>query len=557
MIEPPSRQLSEVLGPALVVALWVAYSPSLYHPFFGVRAALLLIGVGPLLVLLVQHARHDQGGRAGLLLCLVAAVAAATSPLPMAALWGEANWGNGVLFVVCLVGLWAWGRTFTPTARMRVRVAMVLGLGINVAVAVLQQLDAVPPSLSMVDRPFGLTGNAVHLGALAAATLVLAVPAIGTLDLVGATACVLAGAGVQLAGGRSALGLLVVGVLLVARRARSVRVAVVALALTGASVLGAGLVPGAAPSATQRTAAGESSGSFRPRLEAWREAADAFADRPLLGAGPGRFRAATSPHRTLQAARLEGDSRFVDAHNFMIETAVTTGILGALALGAWLAVVARRSRGPWAGVAFLLLLAQLVEPMSVAITPIAALAAGLGSPPPSGDPVTGRRWTLARGVTTALGAVLASVLLIGEVSLQQGSLNFDRAALVRAESLLPHTWPTAPLVRVRVEGFYGAQDRDARRLAVLAARRAVAADPSDDASWSRLGQLEGVWGSQRRAATAYAEALQRNPWSVDALRGGAQAALAADDAGQVAELCSRLRKVTVKGRCGDRPMAAW
>lgn len=547
---------SEVLGPAFVAALAIAFSPALYQPFFAVRAALLLLALGPATGLLVLQARRDRTARLALALVCAAAVAMVASPAPMTSLWGESNWGTGFLFLFACISLWAWGRSFTARAIARSRIALLVGVAVNVAVAVLQQTGQVPTILAVVDRPFGLTGNAVHLGALCAATIVL-FSGDQRLRWPAATSIVVGAAGVQLSGGRSALALGVLAVVIVGIRSRSVRTAILTVSLAVAGVLAAGMIPGDAPSATSRAAAGEASGSFQPRIEAWRAAADAVAERPLTGHGPGRFRAATSPHRTLAAAQIDGDSRFADAHNLPIEFLVTSGLLGLLAFVLWVGMGALRARGPWAWFALLTALAQLVEPLSVAITPVTALAFGIAFPVAT-QPLR-RRWPLVGGATvmTAAAAVVALMLLIGQMQLQRGSIDFDRQALASAERLLPATWPTAALVTTRVEGFYGAQELPARRAAISAGRRAVQADPTDDRSWVRFGALEAVWGSKEAARAAYDEALGRNPWSIEGLRGRAQVAADAGDTSLAAQTCRRLKKVTERGRCADRPLADW
>lgn len=555
------RHPSEVVGPAFVVALWVAFSPALYHSFFALRGALLLVVLVPTLIILVRQARGDRAARAAVGLGIVAVIAAAASPWPEASLWGESNAGTGLLFVLSLLGLWAWGRTFTPLAQRRVRSAMFFGLIVNVAVAGLQQLAAVPETLAYHDRPFGLSGNAVHLGALCAATAVLALGHRQRLGRLSAVVLVTAGAGVQLAGGRSALALLVLALILVGARASSLRHAVLAVMFVGVGLGAAALLPGEAPTATARAAAGESSGSFEPRIQAWRAGAVAIRERPLLGAGPGRFRAATSPHRTLEAARADGDARFADAHNLFVELTVALGALGLIVVLLWLGLAARRLDAMWAQVALVLLLAQLVEPMSVAITPLTALVFGIAGASSRWSARSPRRRLGSSFVVTApltlAATALAAIFVVGEIELQRGSIDFAPSALASAERLIPPTWPTAALVQVRVEGFYGAQDLVARRSAVAAARRAVDADPSDDASWTRLGALEGVWGSKDAAAAAYDEALRRNPWSLEGLRGRAQVAVSSGDDDLAARLCRRLRKATADGRCANRSLSSW
>lgn len=559
MPSPPGegQHPSDVLAPALVSGLCIGFSAALYHPFFGIRAALVVAALGPGLVMLLSQARRDRLSRLALAFAAIAGVATLTSRRPQASLWGEANWATGLLFVWATCGLWAWGRTLTDVAKERCRLVLFGGVLANVAVAALQRVDAVPEVLSLVDRPFGLLGNAVHLGALCAGTVAVAAKG-KKLDLPGYGIVFVGAAGVQLSGGRSPLALLLLAVALIGLRTRSLATLGVVALLALAGLASPSVLPGEAPSATARAAAGEASGSFQPRLEAWSGAFEATAERPLLGHGPGRFRAATSPYRSLASAQLDGDGLFADAHNLFIEILVGTGLVGLVAFVVWIGWSARSARGGWAAVALVLLLAHLVEPLSVAITPMMALAFGMATRAPALLPVPRRRASVAVAVMATLGGVAAAAtLLVAEVQLQRGSLDFDRAALASAERLLPPTWPTAALVTTRVEGFYGAQDRQAQQAAVAAGRRAVAADPTDSRSWTRLGALEAVWGSPQRAQAAYAEALEVNPWSLDGLRGAAQAALDAAEPRRAAELCRRLRQATTVGACAEKPLEDW
>lgn len=550
---------SDVLAPAFVLSLGIGYSPALYHPFFAVRAAVLLLVVGPALFALVVQARTDVLARLLLAFVGVAGFATAFSRHPWASLWGEPNWGTGLLFVAVAGGIWAWARTLTHRAVARCRLALFGAVLANVGIAVLQRIDAVPSILESA-RAFGVTGNPVHLGALCAATSVLVVRE-RRLDPLGAIVIVAASIGVQLSGGRSALLLLVIGVGIVALRTRAIRTLAVLALLCASGIALASLLPGAAEnqSATSRAVASESSGSTRIRVDIWEAGALAATERPLLGHGPGRFGAATSPLRSLAVARIGGDARFTDAHNIFVEVLTTTGFLGLLLFLLWSGRAAFAARGDWSGVALLLLGAHLLQPLSLTSTPVMALALGIScrraAPATS---VRERRGLLLFPLASAAAGALAAVaLLSGEVQLQRGSVEFDRAAVASAESLLPQTWSSAPLVALRVEGFYAAQDAAARPAAVAAARRAVQADPANDQAWVRLGDLEGVWGSRLEARQAYAAALQRNPWSLGALRGAAKAA--ADDAevAQAAVLCRKLKRATAAGSCGGRPLVDW
>ena len=68
---------------------------------------------------------------------------------------------------------------------------------------------------------------------------------------------------------------------------------------------------------------------LRDRVLLYGEAWTAFADRPLLGWGPGNFEVATTPHRSLELMRLFGPTfYYTNAHDLFVEAFVGTGVLG-------------------------------------------------------------------------------------------------------------------------------------------------------------------------------------------------------------------------------------
>lgn len=541
----------------LVGLLLVGFSPSLYHYFFAPRAAVLLVAIGPGLVLLARRLRTDRASQFAVLFLAVAAASTVLSPAPARALVGAPNSGTGLLFLAAGVATWALGSAMSPLGRTRARGVFLGGVMVNVAVAVMQSTTPIPiTALALVDRPSGLTGNAVHLGALCAAAVPLVAKSRSRLGPASLVLLLLLGLGAQVSGGRSALAFLVIAAVGVAWRRPRTQALVVLVVLVAGVALG-GLLPGSStPSATQRVAAGAGGGSPLPRLHTWASVLPAIAERPLLGFGPGRFGEAASPRRTATIARLEGSDRlFRDAHNLVVEHATTTGVAGLATLLAWLALASRRARGSWAWCAAILAMAQLVEPMSVVATPLALLALGAGAPRP---PPPARQPVMAAGAGLALaGLVAAGALLVGEHQLQEGSLDFSVPALDRADQLLPKAWPTVPLVAVRVHGFYGASDPTSRLHAVRHAREAVERDPYDPATWLRRANLEAVWGSEEQARVAFERALRLDPWSGAAMLGLARMANETGNGDEVALLCRRAGKVLTRGRCAGRPVSTW
>lgn len=541
----------DVVAAAAAFLVPVAYLPLVDAPFWSPKAAVVLpaaaIGLTRLPALL--RTRLRPAALAALAFLSVATVSTVLSDDVRQATFGLYNWGTGLVFVLALVGCWALGASVTPAGRRSVTAGLVAGTAISSAVGALQLVvDLGVPFLGSPEggRATGLAGNPVHLAALALGVLAMAAAKAGErswwLVAVGAGA-----AAIQLSGSRFALLLLVPLVLaLAAHRGLRPSAVVVAAIVLGLAVGGAVTsVAGQGTSSSGRVAAlGASRGGFTARLETWTSSAHAVAERPVLGAGPGRFRAATSPHRTLALARAEGPDRlFEDGHNLAVEHAVTTGVLGVLALGAWLVLAAGAVRSvPIASFGVAVLGLHLVQPQSVGTTTLALLALGAASVGgEAAERPTGRGRRLAPAVAGALGAVLGGVLVTGDAALQRARLDFDDAASRSATSLLA-PWPAPATVRARLFAFEALSDpggpaqdeavrwrriassraRDSPRLAselaeaLLAAgreadalhelRRVVLLDPWSRRGWEAIARLSPD-PAERRLAESRVELL--------------------------------------------------
>lgn len=509
---------------AVAFLLPVAWLPGLASPSWAPKSAiaLLVAAVGlPRLVLLARSPRPGAA-RAALGLLGVATASTLTSGDFTTSVFGLYQWGTGLLFIAAVTGAWAIGASLSPEGRRAVRRGLSAGCLLTAGVGVGQLL--VPDLLyglpTIEDRATGLTGNPVYFGGLVAAALALVVPRATGRALL---AVALLAVAVQASGSRTALTMAILVVAVVAVRDGRRALPVVAALVVGLMMGGA--IGSVGASGSQRLAEGVEapSSGLTSRLEAWRSAPTAIADAPLLGAGPGRFRAATSRYRTLGMAQAEGSDRlFADAHNLAVEAVVTLGALGLLAHGAWLCLAVRRSGGPLAGFAIVLGVFALVEPQSVATGPVALLALGAAGPPvPSGSalPLIAKTFTCAI-VTAAL--VLAVMLLVGERHLELAARDFDVAAARRADRLLP-AWPEpAALI-----GWVGAatNETDALERTRTAYAAAAERDPTSSRTWNRLATLELKMGILDQARRHFAQALEHDPWSGQAMLGLARAAL--------------------------------
>jgi tetratricopeptide (TPR) repeat protein len=318
-------------------------------------------------------------------------------------------------------------------------------------------------------------------------------------------------------------------------------------------VVGGLLVPSSSPAISTGSERIASGGGFTARTEMWRVSADAVRERPLLGRGPGSFQAATTPIRTLEFVDAEGEGRyFFDAHNLIVEYAVTTGLVGALLLLAWLALELLRLdiRSPLAGFALVTLVIHLVQPQTAVITPLAMLA--LGAAGASRDVRASQphaRAPLGLGLATAasavLGVVLAASVAAGFWFLDQARLDFEDAKAHAADRLLPDAWWQAKEQRARVL-ILRAREANAPEFptAALQLRRHAAADAaSDPRPLLALADTYLQLGRQEEANRTLDEVLRVDPWSVPALNARARGHLASNEPGDAKTLLERSIRV--------------
>ena len=537
---------AEVREPGLLavlaaVLLPLVYSSELLQPFWAPKAAVCLVLAGPGLVALARLAvAGSVPARLAGLLVVAAALSTALSDNVVGSLTGRPNWGTGLLFVAAGAGVWALGVTAAEGRRRQLATALVAAALVNALVAWLQARNLVPPSLESPGRSSGLMGNPVHLGALAAGALWLVGHRLGTgrrllIGLGAATA--LAGAA-QLSGGRSGVGLTALVVLALVRRLGWRRAAAVAAAVVVGFVGASAWATEGTVSGSARTIA-DSTRQVDVRTGLWRIGAEAALDRPVLGWGPGRFLEATSPRYTSVVA--EGGTKvYADAHNWVVEYAVTTGAVGLLLLAAWLVTAARISSGPLAGFAAVAGLFMLAEPQSVSLTPLALLALGASYRNAPALAPAGTGWRAAAVGSAAAGVAAGSLLVAGSYLLHEASLDTSPERYEQGAALLP-PWSEVSRLGVRIEAFHGLHSDEHRREALALARQGTRRDPADPSAWSSLAVIELQWGSQEAAAVAVDRALERNPWSAEALLIRAVLGERTGDAVAEADGCRRLK----------------
>jgi O-antigen ligase len=550
--EPPSPP-STGLGPGtprsplgmfaavLVFLATTAYSPVVNYQSWTPKAALLplVLAVGAPLLVSARRGVWARTATAGLALVVVAAVSTLFAVNHTVAVFGLYGWGTGLLFVAALPAAWAIGNRLDPRGRADVRWALVAGVVANVVVGVLElRLDLDFARLTLVEgRPTGLLGGSVPFSQVMAAGAALAAAAFAVRRAWTLAFVVAVAVGVQIGGGRFALAVLVVAAVWVLVR-QGVRPGVVFAALAVAGLLlGAAASHGTGSASASARVAGEGSSGVRTRLENWKVAAGAVADRPVLGVGPGGYSIAVGPRRTLELARSEGSERlFADGHNLVVEYATTTGIAGLAAFAAFAGLALWPARG-WAGGAALALLAMHgVEPQHVMLTPLVFLLAGVGTPPGAAMgsviAVAGRRVTaglVARAAIVVVGVAMAAVLLFADFELHQSDLDFTIGQARTGMRLLPR-WKEPPALQARNYLYYAIVKDDpalyerSRRWRLEGVRR----EPTDSQSWTKLADVELRLLQLEPAERHFHAALRANPQSVTARIGLAQVLMAGD-----------------------------
>ena len=530
-IEGPSkRRAPDVVAPAAALLLPTIYSPAVAAPFFSPKAAVLLVSAAAALPVVLGLARRWRLLAPAWAFVAIAGVSSLAATRPALAVAGHYNLGTGWLFLAALAALWCLGLGLTTGGRDHVVDALVGAIALNGVVAAAQvAFDLSDLGIGLYgERAPGLLGNPVHLSALTAGALPLLVLTSRFTVAARLAGTAVFGASLACAGGRVGVALAVVGLAFVARACSWRTTLLVAAALALGATMGSALArESGTTGVADRAEVDVRGGDLGPRLRTWSRAGEAVRRDPLIGAGPGQFRAATVQDRTLAVSRLIPDNYFLDAHNLVIEYAVTTGIAGLAALATWLVVAFRRGRGPLAIFAGIVLLSHLAQPQGLGTTPVAFLA--LGAAGLLGLPTARARagFSIVGGL---LGAVAAATLLLGDARLLRAQRDFDRDQGVTALRQLP-PWPQTATTLGRIETFAAHPERnpEASVRAQGWLRLAADRDPASPALWNDLGDLAYVSRWNDEAREHYEQARRLDRWSVRALNGLADVAEADGD----------------------------
>ena len=516
---------------------------------FGFVAVAAAVGI-PLLV--VQAWRRDRA--AVLSVAFVAWAVISTAASGSAVSWfGDFFALTGMVFVAAVAGAWAIGRKLPDGALPSLAWGLVLGAVVNAAVAVTQGfVDLSAYEVALYDgRATGLLGNPVFLGAVCASAMALIPMVLARSAAVGGAAAALLAAAAQMSGARNSVVALVFLAAWAATRIDGGRRFVLVIAVVAGLAVGVVVEPTHGTGAVARLSTSE---GFANRVENWREGLVAVRERPVFGHGPGRYGPAVSPHRTAAIARQGPDRLYADAHNIGVEYAVTTGAVGLALLVVW-ALFAVRQAWPPRQIDLLLAAAalfssHLLQPQHVVLTPLMFLLVGASARSRRDAARIPRPAFATQAVLAVVALVLAGRVLAGDIAYRSAELDFDLAGAQRASALL---WPWARPVSLetRIHLFRVREQKDATELpaALNAARRAVAREPGDPIRHVALASILHDLGRHDEALAAYGEALERNPWSAQALMGRAAVLDALAHHGQAAA-CRRAAEVETRSGSG-------
>ncbi len=184
-------------------------------------------------------------------------------------------------------------------------------------------------------------------------------------------------------------------------------------------------------------------------------------ERPVLGWGVGNTWTAYLSSATPQDVR-SAHRDMADAHDIVIDSAVTTGLVGFGLFASLLVLVVRRawrngrSVGWAAGAASALFVFHLLQPLSASLTPLlfllAGIAAGSGRAAPGHAGVPRGAGRTAVGVLLSAGLAVSMLLLASSVLHQWGRTYNSTWSLRGAVALAPgRIWPVQTLAVYRAQ----------------------------------------------------------------------------------------------------------
>jgi hypothetical protein len=475
-------------------------------------------------------------------------------------MFGLYMWGTGWLFWLGATGAFAIGASLGPDDRRWLVGGLLVGALANAFVAVFQVVrDPLSGALVLYGgkQANGLLGNPIHLEALLLGALALVLGRTCRSPRRWCAVVVLLAVALEFTYERFAIVILVL-LVVYALYSYGVRRGGAFALLIG---LGYGIAYLSAGSGLgSRVVSGSGETTFGVRARIWWAGARYMLHHPLFGVGPGQLRTAMDSTATLSFFQhVLAGKILTDGHDVFVEVGVTTGVLGLVCFLAWLFGSARVARnGAFLGLAAAMIAVELVEPINVAILPLAFLGIGAATAAtlregeirdtagrrlesmalePAGtssaqDRRAGLFGRLVTIVTVVMALFLGVTMVIGDAYMQTGlnyRLNqpYNLAAAKEANSFLPY-WPDSALEIAQIEAYESVIGKSASPATLALSRHwvAVAAtrDSRDPRLWTFLGSADLELKDYGLASTDYHRALSCDKWYPEALEGLGQLA---------------------------------
>jgi hypothetical protein len=540
-------------------ALCLAFSPKVnsvtFTPKFAVLLLFAAVGIVPMARLVMPGSPLRWPARAAVAFLAVALVSALLSPSPNVGIFGLYLWGTGFLFWLGAAGAFAIGASLGPKERRWLFGGLLVGSVGSAIVAIFQIVQNSPtPGLSLYDgtQADAFLGNPIHLEALLLGGLALVLGRACRSPLRWGAVVLLLAVGLEFTFERFAIVILVLLVLYALYSYGGRRGATFGLLVGigyGIAYLGGGSGLG------NRVTSGTSESTFGLRLRVWLQGAHYLLHHPLLGAGPGQLRTAVDLTATLSFNQhvLAGRA-LADGHDIFVEVAVTTGLLGLACFLVWLfGTVRSAARCGFLGFAGAMVAIELVEPLNVAVLPLAFLALGAATAMhlkpevvpaatigqravPPADHVTRRGVAAFARIFTifvlALALFLGATMVTGDAYMFRGTdfrpgQPYNLAAAKDANRLIPY-WPDTALELAQIKAFDSLTRASTAKTNLTEARQWTAVAASRDSRnpqlWTLLAVADVQLKQYGRARSEYLRALSCDRWFTQALQGLGQLA---------------------------------
>ncbi len=453
----------------LVVAVPLAFLPMSAGPFVDVKAH--LVAVGCFLIWLGNPRIDRRLGLVALVWAVVVVLASVTGTDRWFSLAGQDNKANGLILLLPCAYLVVVGSSLPERLVAKIPGWLFATSAAVASIAVAfhfwpEAFQTAIPNLSFIGSTLG---NTVFLSGMTAVGLVAASAVRTRWPVWWVLGLVAVSSALSIAGRRVGWVGVGLGLLILLRRAAPERRRVLVLGgVVGTTLIAWTLVGILTSSASSLSAAprfgSEGSESIQERLVTWRVMTRAAVDRPLLGWGPASGWGAYVSHATV-ADFEEGVRGYSDAHDLLVESGVSTGLLGLAALVALAALLtSRMRRSPaersWAVAAVAVLaFLHLAQPVSSSLTPLLFLFGGVAASNRAGgslDRSPGRLGRAASGVALGLVVVVTLLSLTGSV-LEQWGRTYNSIWSLRVSHVLA-PWRVSS---VKTLSYYLAEDGDA------------------------------------------------------------------------------------------------